>query len=71
MEFQHACRNWNLRVETNDCGNSSFLKKVNPMRFVGIRAKGSRTFGNVFRQGYELCNICAQRQFFNHCFVFF
>ena len=41
------------------------------MRFVGIRAKGSRTFGNVFRQGYELCNICAQRQFFDHCFVFF
>ena len=41
------------------------------MSFVGKRAKRSRTFGKVFRQGCELSTICAQRHFFNHCFVFF
>ena len=41
------------------------------MSFFGIRAKEIRTLGKVFRQGCELCNICAQRQFFNNCFVFF
>ena len=65
MEFQHGCRNWNLRVATNNCGKLFFLKKINPMSFVGIRAKEIRTFGKVFRQGCELCNFCAQRQFFN------
>ena len=71
MEFQHGYRNWNLHVETNNCGKLFFLKKVNPMSFVGIRAKRSRFLGKVFRQGCELCNICAQSQFFNICFVFF
>ena len=70
MEFQHGCRNWNLRAATNNCGKLFFLKKVNPMRFVCIRAKEIRTFGKVFRQGCELCNFCAQSQFFNIFFVF-
>ena len=47
------------------------FKEVKPMSFVGISAKGSRTFGKVFRQGCELRIICAQRQFFINCFVFF
>ena len=70
MEFQHGCRNWNLHVATNICGKLFFLKKVNPMSFVGIRAKGSRTFGKAFRQGCELCNFCAQRQVLKKVLVF-
>ena len=70
MEFQHWCRNWNLSAATNNCGKLFFLKKVNLLSFVGIRAKEIRTFGKVFRQGCELCNFCAQRQFFNNFFVF-
>ena len=72
MELQHVCRNWNLRVERDEyLWKLFFLEKVKPMSFVGIRAKRSRTFGNVFRQDCELCNICAQRQFFKQYFVFF
>ena len=72
MELQHVCTNWNLRVERDEyLWKLFFLEKVKPMSFVGIRAKRSRTFGNVFRQDCELCNICAQRQFFKQYFVFF
>ena len=63
MEFQHGCRNWKLRVATNNCGKLFFLNKVNPMRFVGIRAKEIRTFGKRFRQGCELCIFCARGSF--------
>ena len=68
MEFEHGYRKWNLHVETNNCGNSSFQKKANPMSFFGIRAKENRTFGKVFGQGCELCNICVRRHFSNDCF---